>query len=448
LLIFVLKQTSLEEKQKIPLLPILLVNFIGTLGFSIVMPFLVFVVTKFGGNAVVYGIIGAVYPAFQMLGAPILGRWSDIYGRKKILMLSQGGTVAGWLIFVIALLIPAGVIAEVNIAWLGAFSITAALILLFLSRAVDGITGGNISVANAYLADISDEKNRNKNFGKMSVSSNLGFIAGPAIAGILGFTVYGELIPVLAAALLSLATLLVIQFYLPESNKHEYTEDPADIKKVMGFENKECYAAGKGKSLPLGEVLKIPHVSFIFLLYFLIFLGFNFFYTAFPVHALGKLNWTVAELGIFFSVLSFLMVLVQGPLLSYIAKKVNESTLIISGNFLLGITFLMMLSENVTVIYLSTIFFALGNGLMWPSVLSLLSRAAGKKFQGSVQGIASSLGSLASIIGLIVGGVLYSNFGAFTFLVSACTIYLVFVLSFYLTKTQKYCEKSAAAEKA
>ena len=428
-------------------MPILLVNFIGTLGFSIVMPFLVFLVTKFGGNAVVYGIIGAVYPAFQMIGAPILGRWSDLSGRKKILLLSQGGTVAGWLILVIALLIPAGKILDVNISWLGVFTLTLPLILLFISRSVDGITGGNISVANAYLADITTEKDRNKNFGKMSVSSNLGFIAGPALAGVLGFTVYGELIPVIAAALISFITLLVIAFYLPESNTRTYTEDPVDIKKVMGFENKECYAAGKGRKIPLSEVLKIPHVLFIFVLYFLIFLGFNFYYTAFPVHALGKLGWSIAELGIYFSILSFLMVLVQGPLLSYVSKKVNETTLIITGNFLLGITFLMLLSENVTVIYLSTAFFALGNGLMWPSVLSLLSRTAGKEFQGSVQGIASSLGSLASIIGLVVGGVLYSNFGVFTFLVSACTIYLVFILSFHLTKTQKYCEKNAAAEK-
>lgn len=444
----VLNNSRLDQKQKIPLLPILLVNFIGTLGFSVVLPFLVFVVTKLGGNAVVYGIIGAVYPAFQMIGAPILGRWSDIYGRKKILFLSQAGTVLGWIIFIIALLIPLSIITEIKIAWLGAFSLTVPLLLLFLSRAVDGITGGNISVANAYLADITEEKDRNKNFGKMSVSSNLGFIAGPAIAGILGFTVYAELVPVAAAAVLSLITMLVILFYLPESTVHKYTEDTVDFKKVMGFENKECYNAGKGRKIPLGDVLKIPHVKFIFLLYFLIFLGFNFFYTAFPVHALGKLSWSVAELGIFFSVLSFLMVLVQGPLLGWISKKINESTLIITGNFILGINFLMLLSENSTIIYLSTIFFALGNGLMWPSVLSLLSRTAGKELQGTVQGIASSLGSLASIIGLIVGGVLYSNYGVYTFLVSACTIYLVFLLSFYLTKTQKYCEKSAAAEKA
>ena len=405
-----------------------------------------FVVTKFGGNALVYGIMGAVYPAFQLIGAPILGRWSDIYGRKKILFLSQGGTVAGWMIFVIAVFVPVTVITSVNSSVLGNFSLTLPLLLLFLSRAVDGITGGNISVANAYLADITDEKNRNRNFGKMSVSSNLGFIAGPALAGLLGATVYGELIPILAAAFLSLAAAVLIWFYLPESKPTEFADDPNDIKRVMGFENKECFKQKEVKKAPLNEVFKIPYVTFILLLYFLIFLGFNFFYTAFPIHVLEKMKWTIGELGIYYSALSFLMVIVQGPLLSRVSKKLSESVLIVTGNFILGITFLMLLSENTYVIYGSTFFFALGNGLMWPSVLSLLSKAAGKKYQGSVQGFAGSLGSLASIIGLILGGILYSTIGVLTFLISACTIYLVFILSFRLLGIQKQCDANAALE--
>ncbi len=423
-------------------------NFIGTLGFSIVLPFLVFVVTKFGGNALIYGVMGAVYPAFQLIGAPILGKWSDIYGRKKILFLSQSGTVVGWIIFIIALFVPVTVFSVINSSLLGVFSLTLPLILLFLSRAVDGITGGNISVANAYLADITDEKNRNKNFGKMSVSSNLGFIAGPALAGILGSTTHGELIPIITATALSLLTALLIQFYLPESMPKVFKEGHTDIKKVMGFENKECYDDKSKHKITLKDVFKIPYVSYILVLYFLIFLGFNFFYTAFPVHATEKLHWSIGEMGAFYSALSLLMVIVQGPVLSFASKKISESVLIISGNFILGINFLMLLSENAYIIYSSTAFFALGNGLMWPSVLSLLSKAAGRKYQGTVQGIASSMGSLASIIGLILGGILYSAIGAMTFLVSACTIYLVFILSFRLLGIQKHCDKNAALESA
>src|SRR6266496_320845 len=96
------------------LFPILLVNFIGTLGFSIVLPFLVFLVTKFGGSAMGYGIMGAVYPAFQLIGGPLLGKWSDIYGRKKILALSQAGTLLGWAIFLLALFVPVNEIFRIN----------------------------------------------------------------------------------------------------------------------------------------------------------------------------------------------------------------------------------------------------------------------------------------------------------------------------------------------
>src|SRR5215217_4783729 len=204
------------EKQ-VPLYPLLLSNFIGTLGFSIVLPFLVFLVIDFGGNAIVFGILSAIYPAFQLIGAPILGRWSDIYGRKKVLLLSHGGTLVGWIIFLFALFLPVENLFNINSALIGTFVITIPLVVLFFARSLDGITGGNVSVANAYLADVSTDKNRSKNFGKMAISSNLGFIVGPALAGILGGTNYKEILPVLAATVVSLIALVVIGFTLKES---------------------------------------------------------------------------------------------------------------------------------------------------------------------------------------------------------------------------------------
>ena len=193
------------------LFPILLVNFVGTLGFSIVLPFLVFVVMKFGGNAIIYGLLAATYPAFQLIGSPILGKWSDRYGRKKILLLSNVGTSIGWLLFLFALFLPSNSF-NIHIAFLGTFVVIVPLLILFLARAIDGITGGNISIANAYLADHSSDSTRSKNFGKMAISSNLGFILGPALAGILGGTIYGTILPVLAALILSLVTIIVIFF--------------------------------------------------------------------------------------------------------------------------------------------------------------------------------------------------------------------------------------------
>ena len=174
----------MASAKRVSLFPILLVNFIGTLGSSIVLPFLVTLVARFGGNALVYGAMGATYSAFQLVGAPILGRWSDVQGRRKILLMSQLGTLASWFVFLGALFLPATTLLEVDSRLVGSFVLTLPLVVLFLARGLDGLTGGNVSVANAYLADVTDEGERNVNFGKMAVAGNLGFILGADARGV------------------------------------------------------------------------------------------------------------------------------------------------------------------------------------------------------------------------------------------------------------------------
>jgi len=224
------------KNNKISILPILTVNFVGTLGFSIVLPFLIFLVNKWGGNAIIYGIIGASYSFFQFIGAPILGKWSDKFGRRKILLLSQAGTLLSWLLLLTAFFVPNSTWAEIDSSFLGKFSISLPLIILFVARAADGLTGGNISVANAYLVDISDESDRSEKFGKMAVSGNLGFVIGPALAGLLGATIYGEIIPVIAAIIISFVATLFILFLLPESKQCIIKNEPNPKKlgKVFG----------------------------------------------------------------------------------------------------------------------------------------------------------------------------------------------------------------------
>jgi MFS family permease len=416
------------------LFPILIVNFIGTLGFSIVLPFLVFLVTKFGGNALVYGILGATYSAFQLFGAPLLGKWSDIYGRRKILLLSQAGTLVSWIVFLVALFLPVSALWNVDSNFLGEFVLTVPLLILFLARAMDGATGGNVSVANAYLADITEEKDRSRNFGKMAMFSNLGFIFGPALAGILGATAFGETLPVLAALVISLAATIIIAFYLPESRPCVLKQDPEqlNVRKVFGQEQRECFELKSAEKISFRDVIKLKGVTHLLLINFLVFLGFNLFYTAFPIHAVKGLKWSVTDMGLFFSTLSFLMVIVQGPILSKASKRFSDSVLAISGSLILATNFILLTSTYRPVIFSAALFFALGNGLMWPSLLSLISKSAGPKYQGSVQGFSGSIGSLASIIGLVAGGILYDSLQETTFLLSAVIIFVVFLLSFRL----------------
>ena len=424
------------HKERISILPLLLINFVGTLGFSIVLPFLVFLVTDFGGNALVYGIISATYPAFQLIGAPLLGRWSDVYGRKKILLVSHLGTLAGWVIFLVALFLPVDELFSVNSEILGTFVMTLPLAILFLARGIDGLTGGNVSVADAYVADISTDETRSRNFGKMGMASNLGFVIGPALAGLLSATVYGEVLPVLVALILSLVVLVVIIFVLKESKSSIVTQIPEkdNVGKVFAFECKECYKATNPKRLKLRDVFRLKYIPFLLILYFLIFVGFNVFYTAFPIHAVSGLRWTVTEIGVFYAVLSGIMILVQGPVLRRALKKFSEEKLVIIGSAVLGSNFVLFVSSEFTLIYLAAVLFAVGNGLMWPSILSILSKRAGHFYQGAVQGVAGSITGIASIIGLTTGGILYNAFGGLTFLVSAGVIFSVFALSFRLLR--------------
>jgi MFS family permease len=250
--------------------PILLVNFVGTLGFSIVLPFLVFLVTRWGGNALIYGIMGATYSSFQLLGAPILGRWSDTYGRRKILLLSQLGTLLSWFIFVVAFALPTEPLASVGSSVLGQFAVTLPLLVMFVARACDGLTGGNVSVATAYLADITDESSRTANFGKLAVSGNLGFILGPAIGGLLSGTASGELLPVLAALTISFVATLIIAFKLPESKPCVMSRDPeqVNVRKIFGQEQKPCIEIQGSDRLRVREIFQLEKVAPLLGVYF------------------------------------------------------------------------------------------------------------------------------------------------------------------------------------
>ncbi|MBT3266605.1 MFS transporter [Candidatus Poribacteria bacterium] len=416
----------------VPLYPILSVNFIGTLGFGIVLPFLVFLVSRFGGNALIYGLIGATYSLFQLLGAPVLGRWSDTYGRRKILLLSQAGTFVSWGLFLGALFLPVATLTRVESSALGSFTVTLPLLALFVARALDGLTGGNVSVANAYLADITEESQRTANFGKMAVAGNLGFVLGPALAGLLGGTAWGETAPVVAALLISGVATLVIALKLPESLTCVLRADPelASTRKMLGQDHGKCFTVTSDERVTVWQALARKGVPTLAVMIFLTLLGFNFFYIAFPVYAMSALSWTVTQVGAFFAVLGLLMAVVQGPLLSWASARWRSGSLVLVGSVTLALSFALFSSSRWEFIYLGAALLAVGNGLMWPSVMSLVSVAAGERLQGAVQGAIGSVGGVASIVGLVVGGMMYERLQGQVFLLSALLIGAVVAMSF------------------
>ncbi len=414
--------------------PILLVNFIGILGYSIVIPILIFIVIDLGGNGFMYGILGSMYPFFQLIGAPILGKLSDRIGRKKVLIVSQVGTFIAWMLFLLAFILPKTELWSSDSEFTGSYIMTLPLLLLFVARIFDGFTGGNVSVANAYLSDVSTDDDRDKNFGMMGASTSLGFVLGPAVAGILASTFIGEALPIMLAAIISLIAIFVIISKLPESNPCVVDTGSVGLKSFRRFfqvELKDCYTDDITNSSDANsflKILKLDNIPLLYTVYFLTFLAFSLFYAGLPIYASTILEWSATELGIFLAYSSMIMILVQGPLLSYLSGKVSNIFCIALGSALLALSFYFLSISDLFILYFANTLLSLGNGLMWPSFLSLLSRTGNPKMQGAIQGYGNSMGSFASIFGLILGGILFESIQMTVFMIGSGIFLLVFLL--------------------
>src|ERR1041385_137353 len=317
----------MPEGKKISIFPLLVVSFIGSLGYSIVLPSLVYIVQQFHGNDFIYGVVGATYSTFQLVGSPLLGKLSDRFGRKRLLFLSSLGSAAGWFLFLISLWMPNSIVASFSLGWTGSVVLTLPLIFVFIARAVDGITAGDVSVANAYLADITTHDERKADFGKMGVAANLGFVIGPVLAGVLAGTALGLQLPVIVALATTIVALVLIVWKLPESHKRKE-------------------AAEKRTSMTFREALKLPQIPLLLAIYFVFFIAFSIFVAAMPLYAAETLQWSVAETGIFFSVLSIVIVVTEGPLLAWLNKRASAEALTIWGTLIVVFSYIALLLPN------------------------------------------------------------------------------------------------------
>lgn len=419
-----------------PLLPLYLVNLIGALGFSIVLPFLVFLIEDFGGNAVVYGVVGATYPAFQFVGAPVLGRWSDRIGRQRVLLVSQLGTVLSWVLFGIAVLIPVTDVADVSAPIVGDVRLTVPLLLVLVARAVDGLTGGNVSVANAYVADRSTDETRARNFGRMGVAFSAGMIGGPALASLLGALGDGTTLPVIVALSISIVTAVLIATTLPDTpvSTRQLGDLAAECSShdVVGREHRDCHYAARVAELDRDTPLAAPGVRFTLALHFAILLAFNLFYATFPVHAAGELEWSVQRVGLYFAVMSALLIVIEGPVLERVSSWLADWKLTVIGLVVLALHFAVLVVATGDAVFLATVLFAVGNGLMWPSVSAFLAGLVDAGAQGTVQGMAGSVSSMASIVGLLAGGALFARLDVTVFAIAGVVMGLSALLATHL----------------
>jgi DHA1 family tetracycline resistance protein-like MFS transporter len=423
----------MSPTRKISIVPLMAVSFISMLGYGIVLPSLVYVVQTFHGTNFLYGALGASYSACQFVGAPMLGKLSDRFGRKRILFLSVFGSAVAWVLFIVAFRLPMTMMGTFTTSMTGAVSITLPMLCIFIARSFDGLTAGDVSVANAYVADITTHEERKADFGKMGVAGNLGFILGPALAGILAQTPLGLNLPIYLALGTSIFGLLLIVFVLPESRPRKMKEmvENASTQNILGHGAKDTYESEKPAKMTLRKALTMDHIPLLLGIYFVFFLAFSLFVAAMPLYATESLHWSITETGIFFSVLSIVIVITEGPILTWFNKRASAEALTIWGTFIVVLSYISLLVPSPVFAYAAAVLYALGNGLMWPSFLSLLSDRAGEN-QGYIQGLGNSAGALASIAGLLVGGILFTAMKGGVFIVPAALVFIVFVLSFRL----------------
>jgi DHA1 family tetracycline resistance protein-like MFS transporter len=403
------------------------VNFAGSLGYTVVMPFLVFLVLQWGGDEIVYSVVLASYPIFQLFGSPLLGRWSDVYGRRRVLMISQLGSFLAWVLVLIAFTVPMHTLATFNTGVLGSFTLTVPLLLLLLSRSLDGLTGGNVSIANAYVADISTPDNSNENFGKLGAAANLGEVVGPAAAGVLAGTALGYGLPVMVAAAISLFAVIMVVTRLPDLKMKPAAPSGALPSAIDATTGRACHYEADASEKPLHQLLALPGIAALLFVAFLINLAFSFFYVAMPLNAAQNLHWTPRGIGVFFAIMSFFMVIVQSQVLPRASKHCSNKVLIVAGSIILGAGFAALYFSRPMVIYTGAFLIAVGNGLSWPTLIASLSGYAGEH-QGAVQGLAGSIGAIASILGLLSAGLLFGQLGSDLFVLAAGLMLLVLVV--------------------
>jgi multidrug resistance protein len=416
-----------------PLVVIFTTVFIDLLGFGIVIPVLPFYAegTRFNATPRTVGFLFASYSIMQLIFSPVLGRLSDKYGRRPVLLISIIGTAIGFLILGFA-----------KTLW-----------MLFVGRILDGISGGNISTAQAYIADITTKEDRAKGMGLIGAAFGLGFIFGPAIGGILSR--WGIQVPFLFAAGLCFANAILLYFTLPETVTADH---PARVSA----------AGGRGFSQLL-DSLKQPRLRFILTIYFLFIVAFSIMTTSFSLYTMFRFGYDAQHNGYLFAYVGLIAVIIQGVLIGRLVKRFGELWLVIVGALffavsLFSVPFVGPNSGGLLALLIGGGIFSLGNSLSTPALNSLASKSVGPTDQGSVLGVTQSVASLARAVGPSIAALLIHStspeVGAdgvthymsdrslfITFWTGSVIMFLAFLLAVYFRRVHapEYSETDAVA---
>ncbi len=352
---------------------IFLTVLIDLIGFGIVIPILPYYAVRFGAHGVGYGLLIGAYAGMQFIATAVLGRLSDRWGRRPLLLVTMFLNAIGYLGF----------------AFAGSYSV------LLMARLVSGFAGGNISVAQAYVADITTVSERSKGMGVIGAAFGLGFIIGPATGG-LSSHYWGPLAPGLIAATLSLINLVLAFRILPES----LAPENRSVKPLF-------------VTAHFGDAFRHPELRWLMLVWFLAPAGFAGYTVALPLYAATTFGWGARELGWLFMIIGIVASIVQGWGFGRLANRTGERPLLIAGMFGMAVAVLVVpFAGSALMLYLWTVLLAFSNSIFGPAASGMVSVLADPSEQGTILGVAQSLAALGRLVGPATIGMIYDRGGA------------------------------------
>ncbi len=413
------------SKSRSPLVIIFITIFIDLVGFGIVIPVLPLYAERYGASESTVGILVASYSAMQFVFAPILGQLSDRVGRRPVLLVSLLGTSVGFLLMGLAPQLPLGFVL---------FGLAPTLVWLFAARIIDGISGGNISTAQAYIADVTPPEERSKGMGLIGAAFGLGFVFGPMIGGLLSRISPGA--PFFFAAAMAAANATALYFLLPESLSHEHRSEARRGGLRQIFEE-----SGRWQ---LGAVMGT---------YFFATVSFAIVTVTLALFAKHRFGFDAWHTGFLFGYVGVIGAVIQGGLLGRLVKLFGEKPLTVTGTAIFAASvFCVPLSQTVTALVLAGTGIAIGNSLMTPTLNGLASKSVKASSQGRVLGGMASVASLARIIGPVLGGWLLGRdpdfslqYGRSPYWVSAAIMLVALVLALTV-RSKEYAKSEEVVE--
>jgi MFS transporter, DHA1 family, tetracycline resistance protein len=363
-----------------PLSIIFLTIFVNLVGFGIIIPLLPFYAQTFGASPLAIGLLFASFSLSQLVASPILGDLSDRWGRRPVLILSLLGTVVSFVMLALA----------------------TSLSLLFAARIVDGLSGGNITTARAYIADITTEENRAKAYGLLGAAFGLGFIVGPGLGAALSHISYTA--PIWAAAAITVVATAVAFFWLPETVHR-------------------AHAGGRSPWRALAELWQRAHLRVLFTIDFAYWTAFAVYQTTFALFGARRFGFDASHTGYLLSAFGVLGVVVQGAMVGPIVATLGERRTLAVGLLFAAVGWGgSAVTHSLPVFVAMLVPGAIGIGLCNATLSSLVSKSAGSHEQGRVQGAAGGLESLGRTIGPVWGNGSLQKFGEGTAYGSAAIV--------------------------